>query len=120
MLSVIKICRIKYGCFPGRKVNSEKEAWRSVLLSSQYHYPIKTGKAWTVCDIGGVKCRVRRLEGGDANMVFGTKFLPIISNQDPIMRKLIRLAHSGKVKKKVRCIEPQVEPWEDYNLGSLV
>ena len=83
-----------------KNVNSEKEAWRSVLLSSQYHYPIKTGKTWTVCDIGGVKCRVRRLEGGDANMIFGTKFLPIISNQDPIIGKLIRLAHLGEVEEK--------------------
>ena len=99
VLSVSKICKTKYGS-SGNKFDSEKEAWRSVLLSSQYHYPIKTGKAWAVCDIGGVKCRVRRLEGGDANMVFGTKFLPIISNQDPIMGKLIRLAHLGEVEEK--------------------
>ena len=33
-------------------------------------------------------------------MVFGMKFLRIISNQDPIMGKLIRLAHLGEVEEK--------------------
>ena len=38
--------------------------------------------------------------GGDANMLFGTKFLPIISNEDPIIGKLIRLAHLGELEGK--------------------
>ena len=33
-------------------------------------------------------------------MLFGTKYLPIISNQDPIMAKLIRLAHLGELEEK--------------------
>ena len=31
-------------------------------------------------------------------MLFGTKYLPIISNEDPIIRKLIRLAHLGDLQ----------------------
>ena len=41
-----------------------------------------------------------RLEGGDANMLFGTKYLPIISNDDPIIGKLIRLAY------RIPCLQP--------------
>ena len=55
-----------------------------------------------MCDVGchGVACRVRRLEGGDANMLFGTKYLPFISNEDPIIGKLVILAHLGDLQGK--------------------
>ena len=33
-------------------------------------------------------------------MLFGTKYLPIISNEDPIIGKLIRLAHLGDLEGK--------------------
>ena len=33
-------------------------------------------------------------------MLFGTKYLPIISNEDPIIGKLIRLAHLGDLQGK--------------------
>ena len=87
----IAICNKMYG----KDSNAEKEAWRSLCLSSQHHYPTKNNKSWTVCYISGVACRVSRLEGGDANMLFGTKYLFIISKEDPIIGKLIRLAHLG-------------------------
>ena len=83
-----------------KDANAEKEAWRSICLSSTRQYPIKISKAWNVCHISGIACRVRRLKGGDANMLFGTKLLPIISNEDPIIGKLIRLAHFGKLEGK--------------------
>ena len=43
VLGVRKFCKTKYD-FSGDKFDSEKEAWRCILLSSQFHYPIKTGK----------------------------------------------------------------------------
>ena len=94
--SFITICNKKYE----KDADAEKEAWRSICLSSQRHYPIKISKAWNVCYISGIACRVKRLEGGDANMLFGTKCLPIISNEDPIIGKLIRLAHLGDLEGK--------------------
>ena len=52
ILSVIKICNEKYG----KDANAEKEA--------------KISKAWNVCQISGITCRVKRLEGGDAFTAF--------------------------------------------------
>ena len=69
ILSFIKICKKKYGNNHGKDVNAEKEAWRSICLSSQRHYPVKISKSWNVCKIAGIKCRVR-LEGGDAKYAY--------------------------------------------------
>ena len=38
-----------------------------------------------------------RLTGEKANEIFGTRFLPIISNDDPMAGKILAYAHRGKV-----------------------
>ena len=48
----------------------------------------------------GISCRVTRLEDEDAMMIFGTIMSPIISPDDPVLGKLIRLAHRGELENK--------------------
>ena len=40
-----------------------------------------------------------RLTGDKANKIFGTRFLPIISNDDPMAGKILAYAHREKVWK---------------------
>ena len=80
--SFIAICNKKYG----KDANAKKEAWRSICHSSQHHYPFKINKAWNVCYMSGIACRVR--------------ILPIIYNEDPIIGKVIKLAHLGDLEGK--------------------
>ena len=70
-----------------RDFDEEKETWRSILLSSQIHYPIKVLKPWCTQTIHVVECRMIRLTVDKANEIFGTRFLPIIANNDPITGK---------------------------------
>ena len=51
-------------------------------------------------------------------MLFGTKFLPIISNEDPIIGKLIRLAHLGELEGKGAMHITPVVLWAGCNQGS--
>ena len=69
--------------------DEEKEPWRSFLLSSQKYYPIKVLKAWHTQTIHGIEFRVMRLTGNKDNEIFGTRFLPIISNDDPNAGKIL-------------------------------
>ena len=68
-------------------------------LSSQKHYPIKVLKPWHTETIHGVECRVMRLTGDKANEIFGTRFLPIILNDDRMAGRILAYAHRGKVWK---------------------
>ena len=62
--------------------------------------PICTGTKWNIKVAKGILCRVTRLEDEDAMMIFGTIMSPIIPPDEPMLEKLIRLAHRGELENK--------------------
>ena len=56
-------------------------------------------KPWHTETVHGVESRFMRLTGEKANEIFGTRFLPTISNDDSMAVKILAYAHRGKVWK---------------------
>ena len=90
------ICKLKGN--KGKLADWEKEAWRMTLASSQEHFPVTTGPKWTIQVVQGISCRVRRLDDEDARFIFGSEMTPIISQDGPLLGKLVRLALRGELQ----------------------
>ena len=65
-------------------MNIKKEAWGLILRSAQRHF--NEGIAATSdAQIHGIKVMTLRLQSNTARELFGTKFLPVIGGDDPML-----------------------------------
>ena len=73
-------------------VNIRKEGMRVLLRTAQKNYP-KGVKELSDADINQVKCMSLRLQSDTARRIFNTKWLPVISWNDPLKFKVMRHSH---------------------------
>ena len=73
--------------------NVPREIWRTFLRSSQANFPPKKLKTMDTVYLHDVLVSDFRLENTTASALYGTKNVPVLSKDDPIIWKLIRRAH---------------------------
>ena len=79
--------------FKNARVDSFAETWRSIIISSQAHYPAKVLKTISRTTVQKMNLTNFRLSPDAHKHLFKTSSLPIICGQDPLSVKLIRHAH---------------------------
>ena len=72
----------------------EAEAWRALIMSSQYWYPITGMKMVNRVNVQGMWATNFNLATTDAVRLYGNKNAPLLNNKDPLVSKLIRYHHT--------------------------
>ena len=70
----------------------QREAWRAILLCSQWYHPFKILAKYNVTEVQGVLCKHTTNEPLAINLL-GTDVTPLISGKDPLSKLLINKAH---------------------------
>ena len=70
------------------------KVWRKILITSQQLFVPCTGKNMNLVKFCGIQCINFRLIRDDALRLFGSDILPLISEQDPLLWKILRFRHS--------------------------
>ena len=71
--------------------------WHKILLSSQKYFPPKHSKAISTSDRYGVQCATFRLGLDESENLFGTQCLSLLSDDDPLLWKLLCFKHAPPV-----------------------
>ena len=70
------------------------KAWRKILITSQEIFEPQAGKNTKIVQSEGICCIDFRLLKYDSLRLFGSDVLPLISEKDPLLQKLIRYHHA--------------------------
>ena len=81
----------------------QREAWRTILLSSQRYFSFKILAKYNITKVQGVLCK-HTTNKPLAISLLGTDATPVVSNKDPLSKLLINKAHLRQIHSSVKPI----------------